>query len=99
MPKWEMCYIDEKVRHKFRLFKELSYKHEVHLMTPDGPKKIMESPPFEEDVDRKNQLVILIAKLGLEGWEPVPAPVSRGSTFFLGGGGSFNTKWFFKRPI
>ena len=63
MPKWEMCYIDEKVRHKFRLFKELSYKHEVHLMTPDGSKKIMESPPFEEE-DIKKQLAMIIARLG-----------------------------------
>lgn len=101
MPRWEVCRIHERVEVQRGGWKSGSvYAHQAELFTPSGDSVIVaESDRWQAAEDRGNernaQLNALIARLGHDGWEPMPLITVSGS----GGGVSSSVGWYFKRQL
>jgi hypothetical protein len=83
MQKWEICRRGDVAVGK------KTWAHAAVLLTPNGVKVIAQTVGYREDDQEESdkQRELLIAQLGLDGWEPMPLIVGSGSY-------NFNILWY-----
>ena len=91
MEKWQVCKVEEET---VRRGLSWHYKASALLLTPEGsgPQVIAE---IETDPKEVWPVYRMIAKLGLEGWEPMPLYTARDR----GMPAEPEVKWWFKRKV